>query len=118
MAQHTSLSKKRINREKLTMTEMMVIYCHDHHHSGGTLCEACNQLLDYARRRLDTCPFQEEKPACNHCSVHCYSKEMRERVQVVMRYAGPKMILRHPLLSFHHMLDKFRDVPELTKGGK
>lgn len=97
---------------------MMAIYCHDHHHPEGGLCDACRQLMDYADRRLDTCPFQETKPACNHCKVHCYSRDMRERVQNVMRYAGPKMLLRHPLLSVYHLLDKLRKVPELTKTGR
>ncbi|MCU7804532.1 MAG: nitrous oxide-stimulated promoter family protein [Candidatus Thiodiazotropha sp. (ex Lucinoma borealis)] len=112
------MSKNRIKREQQTIAAMMVIYCTDHHHTNGVLCSECSQLLDYARRRLDTCPFQEEKPACNHCTVHCYSKDMRERVQQVMRYAGPRMMLRHPILSFYHLLDKFREVPELSKPKK
>ncbi|MEW8561471.1 MAG: nitrous oxide-stimulated promoter family protein [Candidatus Thiodiazotropha sp.] len=109
----TIMSKHRIKREKQTISAMMVIYCRDHHHPDGTLCEVCEQLLDYAQRRLDTCPFQEKKPACNHCTVHCYSKDMRQKVQGVMRYAGPKMLFRHPLLSLYHLLDKLRKVPEL-----
>ncbi|MCU7841115.1 MAG: nitrous oxide-stimulated promoter family protein [Candidatus Thiodiazotropha sp. (ex Troendleina suluensis)] len=112
------MSKNRIKREQQTIAAMMVIFCTDHHHTNGVLCGECSQLLDYARRRLDTCPFQEEKPACNHCTVHCYSKDMRERVQQVMRYAGPRMMLRHPILSFYHLLDKFREVPELSKPKK
>ncbi|MCG7955581.1 MAG: nitrous oxide-stimulated promoter family protein, partial [Candidatus Thiodiazotropha endolucinida] len=38
--------------------------------------------------------------------------------QDVMRYAGPRMLLRHPLLSLYHLLDKFRKVPQLPKGKK
>jgi uncharacterized protein YbbK (DUF523 family) len=110
--------KQRIEREKLTISAMMRIYCNDHHHAGDALCEACDQLLDYARRRLDSCPFQEKKPACNHCKVHCYSKDMRKRVQAVMRYAGPRMVFRHPLLSLYHLFDKLRQVPELSKPKK
>ncbi|MEW8026442.1 MAG: nitrous oxide-stimulated promoter family protein [Candidatus Thiodiazotropha sp.] len=112
------MGRHRIRREKQTISAMMAIYCRDHHHSDDSLCEACDQLLDYARRRLDTCPFQEKKPACNHCTVHCYSKDMRIRVQDVMRYAGPRMLFRHPILSLFHFLDKMREVPELTKPGK
>jgi predicted amidophosphoribosyltransferase len=112
------MGKARIKREKQTISAMMVIYCTDHHHGGGTLCAACDELLDYAHRRLDTCPFQEEKPACNHCHVHCYSREMRKRVQGVMRYAGPRMLWRHPLLSFYHLMDKRRKVPKLSKPNK
>ncbi|MEW8691145.1 MAG: nitrous oxide-stimulated promoter family protein [Candidatus Thiodiazotropha endolucinida] len=112
------MGKHRIKREKQTISAMMAIYCRDHHRTENALCETCDQLLDYAHRRLDTCPFQEKKPACNHCTVHCYSKDMRLRVQDVMRYAGPKMLFRHPILSLYHLLDKTREVPELSKPGK
>ncbi|MCU7924178.1 MAG: nitrous oxide-stimulated promoter family protein [Candidatus Thiodiazotropha sp. (ex Dulcina madagascariensis)] len=105
----------RIRREQQTIAAMMAIYCADHHQTRGVLCETCAHLLDYARRRLDSCPFQSEKPACNHCTVHCYSKEMRGRVQDVMRYAGPRMTFRHPVLSLYHLYDKFRKEPELPK---
>ena len=85
---------------------MLRIYCKDHHQSLGEICGECSRLLDYAQRRLDNCPFQEAKPACNHCQVHCYSALMRDRVKVVMRYAGPRMTLRHPILSLYHLFEK------------
>ena len=105
----------RIEREKRTIQAMLQIHCRDLHRSNGVLCEACSQLLDYAWRRLDTCPFQEEKPACNHCQVHCYSRDKRKQVQAVMRYAGPRMTYRHPYLSLRHLFDKFRIAPALKK---
>jgi hypothetical protein len=92
---------------------MMRIYCRDHHGPREGLCDACAALLDYAHRRLDACPFHEEKPACNHCRAHCYSAAMRERVKEVMRYAGPRMLPRHPVLSLYHLLDKLRPVPTI-----
>jgi hypothetical protein len=112
------VGNRRIKREKQTISAMMAIYCRDHHHTDESLCESCAQLLDYAQRRLDSCPFQEKKPACNHCIVHCYSNDMRIKVQDVMRYAGPRMVFRHPLLSLYHLLDKMREVPELSKSRK
>ncbi len=107
---------RRIRREKQTIDAMMHIYCHDHHGREGGLCDTCGPLLDYARRRLDLCPFGDEKPACNHCQVHCYSASMRERVRSVMRYSGPRMLWHHPLLSLLHMLDKLRRVPRSLSG--
>ena len=103
----------RIKREQKTIAAMMAIYCSDHHHAGDPLCASCEKLLDYAVRRLDSCPFQSAKPACNHCTVHCYSKEMRRQVQDVMRYAGPRMLFRHPVMSLFHLLDKLRKAPQL-----
>ncbi len=104
---------RRIRREKQTISAMLAIYCRDHHDSPDGLCEECQGMLQYAHQRLDVCPFQAAKPACNHCRVHCYSKRMREQVKDVMRYAGPRMMLRHPVLSAYHLLDKFRKVPSL-----
>ena len=103
----------RIRRERRTISAMMRIFCRDHHGGDVALCEECSALLDYANRRLDSCPFQERKPACNHCQVHCYSVSRRDRVRVVMRYAGPRMLWRHPWLSLWHLLDKRRRVPRL-----
>lgn len=112
--ENTQGGRSRIKREKHTVEAMVHIYCTDHHDKGETLCVECSELLEYAKRRLDTCPFQEAKPACNHCEVHCYSAEMRNRVKVVMGYAGPRMAYRYPLLSFQHLLDKFRKVPSIS----
>lgn len=92
---------------------MMAIYCRDHHAQDDLLCERCEKLLDYAKRRLESCPFEAQKPACNHCTVHCYSEQMRDQVQQVMRYAGPRMLHRHPILSLYHLIDKARRVPQL-----
>lgn len=105
----------RIRREQKTIQAMTRIYCRDHHGGKAELCADCAGLLDYAFRRLGTCPFQEKKPVCNYCEVHCYSQSRRDRVKEVMRYAGPRMLLRYPLLSLGHMLDKLRPVPDLPK---
>ena len=43
--------------------------------------------------------FGDDKPTCANCKVHCYSEAMRERVRDVMRYAGPRMLWRHPVLA-------------------
>jgi len=104
----------RLAREEATLAAMMAIFCRDHHGRQPFLCSDCTALLDYARRRLAACPFGEDKPACNHCQVHCYSALQRERVKAVMRYAGPRMLWRHPLLSLHHLLDKRREAPGLA----
>ncbi len=83
---------------------MVGIYCHNRHGTRGELCGECRQLLDYAHARLDRCPFQEDKTTCANCPVHCYKPEMRERVRSVMRYAGPRMLYRHPFLAVLHLL--------------
>ena len=95
----------RIHREKRTMTAMIDIYCHDRHGTRDALCPECRVIHDYAMQRLDRCPFGEQKPTCADCSVHCYRPTMRDRIRDVMRYAGPRMIWRHPVLAVRHILD-------------
>ena len=46
------------------------------------------------------------------CPVHCYEAAMRERVRQVMRYAGPRMLLRHPILALLHLRDERRPLSE------
>ena len=102
----------RIEREDKTITAMIRLYCHDHHGTQEALCEECTGLLAYARLRLEKCPYQAEKPTCAHCPIHCYRPDMRERVREVMRYAGPRMLLHHPVLALRHLLDGLRKAPE------
>lgn len=95
----------RMVREERTIQLMISLYCRGNHDHKETLCDDCKQLLDYAQARLMHCPFAPDKPTCAKCPVHCYKKDMRERIRQVMRYAGPRMILHHPILIFHHLLD-------------
>jgi predicted amidophosphoribosyltransferase len=100
-----------MRREFRTMQCMVEIYCADHHVAGGgMLCPDCEQFLGYAGRRLEKCPYDEGKPTCAKCPIHCYKRAEREQARVIMRYAGPRMAWRHPWLSLMHMLDKLRRV--------
>jgi len=107
------LAEKRLAREWKTMTTMTKIYCRDHHHTRGKLCADCEQFLSYANTRLERCRFGPEKPTCAKCPVHCYQRERREQVRVIMRYAGPRMMWEHPVMSLYHWLDGFRKAPEV-----
>ena len=104
-------SHPRIAREGKTVTAMVGLYCHDHHGAGHGLCDQCQELQDYALQRLQRCPFQEGKTTCAKCPVHCYKPEMRDRIKAVMRYAGPRMLYRHPILALLHLIDGFRREP-------
>lgn len=54
---------------------MFEAYCRTTHHTrGGVLCEDCQTLLNYALSWLERCSFQENKPTCLKCQVHCYQK--------------------------------------------
>jgi hypothetical protein len=106
-----NLAGTRLAREWTTMSAMVRIYCRDHHHPAGGLCADCRQFLDYAGLRLDRCRFGGEKPTCANYPVHCYQRDRREQARVVMRYAGPRMMWEHPVMSLRHWLDGFRKAP-------
>ena len=99
------LPPARIMREKRTVAAMIGIYCRAHHGTNTLLCGKCDRLLDYAFCRLDRCPFGAKKTPCAQCPVHCYGPTMRSRIQEVMRYAGPRMLVRHPILALLHKWD-------------
>jgi hypothetical protein len=105
----------RLARELATIRAMALIYCRDQHRHGRTLCAECDELMTYATRRLDRCVFGEDKPTCANCKVHCYNATMRERVRTMMRYAGPRMIWRHPILAIFHIVAGRREAPDLPQ---
>jgi predicted amidophosphoribosyltransferase len=104
-------SHPRMARESRTVEAMVTIYCRGHHGTRRALCLDCRELLDYARERLDKCPFQEGKTTCANCPVHCYRPAEREKIRAVMRYAGPRMPFRHPILTLFHFFDGLRKQP-------
>jgi ATP-dependent helicase YprA (DUF1998 family) len=97
--------ENRLRREKETIRKMARIFCKAHHQTKEGLCEECRALLSYALERIDKCPYQEGKPVCSACPIHCYTPAMREKIRQVMRYAGPRMLLRHPILAVLHLLE-------------
>jgi predicted amidophosphoribosyltransferase len=106
-----SATHGRMTREARTMEVMVEMYCHDLHATQKGLCEGCRELVEYAHGRLKKCPYQEEKTTCAKCPVHCYRPAIRERMKAVMRYAGPRMLWRHPILTIMHLRDGLRKEP-------
>jgi hypothetical protein len=111
---------RRLAREEKTIAAMIALYCRDHHahapdgaarldgaagEAVDGLCPECAELLDYARLRLEKCRYGADKPTCANCETHCYKPAMREQVRVVMRYSGPRMLKRHPMLAVAHLVD-------------
>jgi len=108
------MSGKRIAREKLTIRKMITLY---QRQSPDAVADAghYDALYAYAGKRLDKCVFGEEKPACKQCPVHCYQPVKREEMKAIMRWAGPRMLWRHPVLTVRHLIDDRRPVPELPE---
>ena len=95
----------RLEREIKTIQAMIEIYCSGLH-AAARLCPDCRELFEYAIERIDKCVLRPRKPVCSLCSIHCYKPAMREKVCHVMRYAGPRMVMRHPVLTVRHWADR------------
>ncbi len=91
------------NWEKNTVSKMTRIYCRSKHGQKEGLCGDCCQLEMYTHARLENCPFGADKPACNKCPIHCYKPEYKEKIREVMRFAGPRMLLYHPVDAVIHL---------------
>ena len=90
------LAKKRSD-EKMLVSEMIALYCRKQHHTlRGSLCPECQQLHDYALARIEHCPFME--------------------IRTVMRWAGPRMLPVHPVLSIKHVIVTMKARREANAG--
>lgn len=98
--------------ERKTIQIMIRMFCRQHHGGDSGLCTDCSRLLEYSRARLERCPYQEKKPVCAKCPIHCYKPEMRTRIASVMRYSGPRLMRAHPLLAIRHLLARAKKSPE------
>lgn len=90
--------------EKKTVGKMIQLYCEAKHNTSDSLCTDCYYLNQYAEKRLEKCKFGENKPNCQDCPIHCYQLEMRNKIQEVMRFSGPRIIFKHPILAIKHII--------------
>lgn len=111
----TPKTAKRRAREKRTVSQMIALYCAGTHADrprtrtavcGEPVCEECAELDAYAALRTERCRKMDVKASCETCENHCYKPEMRERIRHVMRYAGPRMLTKHPIAAIRHLLGK------------
>lgn len=98
------INQKRQHEQDIVKL-MIQIYCRGNHkdcRNKKELCKECGELLEYARIRTQKCPFMATKTFCSACRVHCYAPEKREKIKSVMKYAGPRMMLYHPVMAVKH----------------
>ena len=102
-------------REKRMVSKMIALYCRKRHHTHGSLCAQCATLDAYARMRSDKCPFMDTKTFCSNCRAHCYKPDMRAKIREVMRFAGPRMILYHPVAAIRHVVETKKEQRRLGR---
>lgn len=113
--QDSPKTAQRRVREKRTISQMVALYCADNHdaaartetaHCGEAVCPGCASIDAYAVLRTERCRKMDVKTSCDECENHCYKPEERERIRAVMRYAGPRMLKKHPVAAIRHLLGK------------
>ncbi|MDI6712899.1 MAG: nitrous oxide-stimulated promoter family protein [Anaerosomatales bacterium] len=118
------LQDPAVARDVKTLGDFVHIYCAGHHrdrarHAVQTpaaalgvygrrvpvACEECEAHLAYGEKRRALCP-KAPKPFCAHCDTHCYKPDEREWQRQMMRYSGPRSVLRgHALDAIRHALE-------------
>ena len=112
--QDSPATAKRRARKKRTVSQMIALHCADNHDDGARtelgfcgerICAECARLDAYALLRTERCrKMHLRKTSCDACENRCYKPEMREGIRAVMRYAGPRMMRRHPVAALRHLL--------------
>ena len=119
------LMKDRIAYEQRVVRVMVEIYCKGNHRvqdvesgetwNGDGLCPQCQALVEYAQRHATNCRYGQDKTLCVNCPTHCYAKRQREQIRQVMRYAGPRMLTRHPIMAVRHLITDRREKARIAK---
>lgn len=98
---------KKIEEEKTNIEFMIGLYCKKNHEEDG-LCVECQELLTFAKMRIDKCPVKETKTFCSSCHIHCYPKAKREAIRTIMKWSGPRMLIYNPPLAIKHIINTLR----------
>ncbi|MFQ6097327.1 MAG: nitrous oxide-stimulated promoter family protein [Armatimonadota bacterium] len=87
-------SERAVARELGVLQRFVDVYCRAHHSpADGQPCAECRDLIQYASKRLQKCPY-DPKPKCKDCPTHCYRPDYRQRVREVMRFSGKFFVKR------------------------
>ena len=121
---HAAVNEKRRAFDRKVVRTMIGMYCRAHHAAArpadvasdgaagdrAGLCPDCAELADYCDRRVDRCPLGDRKTSCRKCTISCYDDPHRKAIRAAMRYAGPRMLFRHPWMALKQLFHELRPV--------
>lgn len=118
-------TERRRRHEVLTYLAMASLYCRDKHEGPrevwlkkdgrplrffpGRTCRLCPDCMERARqtvRRTEHCRHMAYKSFCHNCPKPCHAEDA-EAVRM-MRYSGPRLLFRHPLIGLRFFVWLFR----------
>lgn len=96
----------KIDKEKDIVKIMVMMYSKGHDKIPYEKNEELKKLYAYCQARLERCPYKEKKSFCSNCKIHCYEKNKRQQIKAVMKYSGPRMLFKHPILLIKHSMQR------------
>ena len=75
-------------------------------------------VLFIFRKKTRLLSLRREETRLRKCKIHCYGKGYKERAKEIMAFSGPKLLLKHPILSMRHIMALFREPPEKPTAAK
>ena len=102
------MTNDHLEKDRKTLEAIGRIYCQAHHEGprdAAGLCPSCRGTVDDTLARTTSCPYGHQAN-CQDCDIHCQRGEARDRIREIMRYAAPRMLLRHPLMTLDYLHKK------------
>lgn len=100
----------QVDKDRKTLEAIGFIYC-DAHHDGpkddASLCPSCREAVETTLERTQRCPNNHDGN-CQDCDIKCQRGAAQERIKEIMRYSAPRMLLRHPFMTFAYLRKKLR----------
>lgn len=101
----------RASKDRATMEAIGSIYCRGNHSDASRgndiMCPECRGVIENTLKRANACPYGHESN-CEDCPTHCQRGEDQQRIKRIMRYAAPRMALRHPLMTATYLKKKIQ----------
>ena len=57
------------------------------------------------KRQIERCPHSFYKTFCHQCPTTCYKSEDLEHIEPIMKYAGRKIMMKHPLIGTRFVIN-------------
>lgn len=63
------------------------------------------ELVMKAFRHIERCPHSFYKTFCHQCPTTCYKASDLEQIEPIMKYAGRKIMMKHPLIGLRFVIN-------------
>ena len=73
------------------------------------------ELIMKAFRHTERCPHSFYKTFCHQCPTTCYKLTDLEQIEPIMKYAGRKIILKHPIMGLKFVINLIRSKNLINK---